>query len=83
MGVEIQRKPVVPTTEKILVATLAGPSGRSVTVRPESGDVQTDPKKGIRTVQLNSVYGMEAKWAATLGDLHSFGQALIDIADGK
>jgi len=78
MGVTVKRQDPKPSVEPIETVTLAGPSGRSVVVRPVSNG-----RSNVRTVELHSSFSMEAKWAATLGDLRSFGQALIDIADGK
>lgn len=81
MGVEVIRKTPPKTTEPIKTVTLSGPGGRAIVVRPNS----TDPegKRGHRTVEVSGTYGVEWKWTAMLGDLRSFGQALIDIADGK
>lgn len=76
MGVQVVRAEVTPPP--IALVSLAGPSGRAVLVRPVSTE-----KPNVRTVELHSQYGQETKWAATLGDLRAFGQALIDIADGK
>lgn len=81
MGVQVQRKQPEPQPLPIESISLTGANGRGIEVRPtNSGTVATSL---LRTVVLSSQYGEECKWAATLGDLRSFGQALIDIADGK
>lgn len=81
MGVQVIRKAAPVKAEPILTVTLAGPSGRAVIVRPGS----TDPlaTTGKRTVVIRSRFGEEGKWTVMLGDLRSFGEALIAIADGK
>lgn len=81
MGVEVIRKAPPVSVEPILSVSLEGPSGRKVIIRPNS----SDPKgtTGKRTVEVHSAFGLEAKWTSMLGDLRSFGEALIAIADGK
>ena len=78
MGVQVKREDPKPVVLPIEQVTLQGPGHRAVVVRPVSTG-----KTNVRTVEVHSAIGFEGKWAATLGDLRSFGQALIDIADGK
>ena len=81
MTVQIKRHE--PTAEPpIEVVTLQGPSGRCVVVRPNSGDLEGSQPK--RTIELREAGNFVcSKWTVMMGDLRAFGQALLDIADGK
>jgi hypothetical protein len=83
VGIEIKRQDPKPSTEPIETITLKGVGGRTITVRPTSSD-PLGAHSGVRTVDCQwPKGGSQFKWAATLGDLRTFGQALIDMADGK
>lgn len=81
MGVQVVRQEPTAVPEPVVAVTLTGPNGRAVIVRPTT----TGGKRAaVRTIEVRDAHDMfAAKWAATLGDLRTFGQALIDIADGK